>query len=73
MLLADFDAFLAGWCRKIKGKLSLIFLKKGSKVKLTGLGHRGQITVKTTVFKLLPQLKKLLTDFDELWQDGLTW
>ena len=38
-----------------------------------GQGDRNQITMKKWAgFKLLPQLlKKLLTGFDELWQNGV--
>ena len=39
-----------------------------SKVKVTGVKK----LLKNHFFKLLPQLlKKLLTDFDEHWQDGI--
>ena len=50
----------------IKAKPKCDGQKIWSKVKVTGQGHRGQITIKWTVFKLLPH-----TNFDELWQDGM--
>ena len=58
----------------IKGRQSSTIRKKWSKVKVTNQGHRGQITIKMTDFKLLPHsLKKLLADFDELWQDAVSY
>ena len=57
-----------------KKKSTLNGQKNWSKLKVTGEGHRGQITVKKWLFMLLAQwLKKLLTDFHELWQDGVEW
>ena len=38
-----------------KGKAKFDSQKNWSKVKVAGQGQRGQITVKMTVFKLLPQ------------------
>ena len=53
-------------------KTKLNSQKNWSKVKVTGQDHRGQITIKRTVVKLLSlYLKKLLTDFNEFWQHGV--
>ena len=55
----------------IKGKLNSIVIKIGkrsmSQVKITEV----KTPLKMTVYKLLLRyFKKLLTDLDELWQDG---
>ena len=46
--------------------------KNWSKLKVTGEGHRGQITIENDYFSAVSSItQKLLTDLYELWQDGV--
>ena len=52
-----------------KSKTKMGSQENWSKVKVTGQGHRGQITIKNDCFQAVTQ--KLLTNFDELQHDGV--